>query len=153
MCYVANVGDSRAVMSGSNGKKLFPLSSDHKPDDKEETRRIEENGGHIYQTQAQTIQRNDKGEKQLVTIVGPHRVFPGRLSVSRTFGDIEAKVVAFGGNPRCVIADPEIKAFRIKKDHDFIAMGCDGIFDKLSSRDVIKVIWEAANKSQAKNIH
>jgi hypothetical protein len=23
--------------------------------------------------------------------LGPHRVFPGRLSVSRTFGDIEAK--------------------------------------------------------------
>jgi len=23
--------------------------------------------------------------------MGPHRVFPGRLSVTRTFGDIEAK--------------------------------------------------------------
>ena len=25
-------------------------------------------------------------------ILGPHRVFPGRLSVTRTFGDIEAKL-------------------------------------------------------------
>jgi len=24
--------------------------------------------------------------------MGPHRVYPGRLSVSRTFGDIEAKL-------------------------------------------------------------
>ena len=34
MCYIANVGDSRAIMSGNNGKKLFPLSRDHKPSDK-----------------------------------------------------------------------------------------------------------------------
>jgi len=26
-------------------------------------------------------------------------VLPGRLSVSRTFGDIEAKLERFGGNP------------------------------------------------------
>ena len=32
-------------------------------------------------------------------IIGPQRVLPGRLSVSRTFGDLEAKVSALGGNP------------------------------------------------------
>ncbi len=44
-------------------------------------------------------------------LLGPHRVFPGRLSVSRTFGDIEAKLPKFGGNPNCVIAEPDLKAF------------------------------------------
>lgn len=37
------------------------------------------------------------------------RVFPGRLSVSRTFGDIEAKNPRFGGNPNVIVCDPEVK--------------------------------------------
>ena len=45
MCYVANVGDSRGIMSGSHGKKLFPLSIDHKPNDEKELKRIKSNGG------------------------------------------------------------------------------------------------------------
>ena len=36
-------------------------------------------------------------------ILGPLRVFPGRLSVSRTFGDIEAKMEKFGGNSNVII--------------------------------------------------
>lgn len=66
-------------------------------------------------------------------ILGPVRVAPGRLSVSRTFGDIEAKVEKRGGNPNVVIATPEIKSFQIEDLHDFIVLACDGIFDKLSN--------------------
>jgi len=66
-------------------------------------------------------------------IFGPHRVYPGRLSVSRTFGDIEAKRAKYGGNPKVVISIPEIKSFKIEDSYDFILLGCDGIFDKLNS--------------------
>ena len=48
MCYVANVGDSRAVLSGEGGTRIFPLSRDHKPTDELERRRITEAGGQIY---------------------------------------------------------------------------------------------------------
>lgn len=44
---------------------------------------------------------------------GPMRVLPGRLSVSRTFGDIEAKLRKFGGIPGVIVADPDIKEFRL----------------------------------------
>lgn len=47
-CYVANVGDSRAIMSADNGKKLFLLSRDHRPDQEFENKRIHENNGSIY---------------------------------------------------------------------------------------------------------
>lgn len=49
MCYVANVGDSRAILSSCEGAKLFSLSRDHKPLDDDENRRIKAAGGRIYQ--------------------------------------------------------------------------------------------------------
>jgi protein phosphatase 2C family protein 2/3 len=48
MCYVANVGDSRAIMSVDGGEKILMLSKDHKPEDPDETHRIETHGGRIY---------------------------------------------------------------------------------------------------------
>ena len=48
MCYVANVGDSRAIMSADCGEKIFLLSTDHKPTEEVEMKRIIENGGKIY---------------------------------------------------------------------------------------------------------
>ena len=45
----ANVGDSRAVMAKfkNNHWTAFPLSLDHKPDEKKEMQRILSNGGRV----------------------------------------------------------------------------------------------------------
>jgi protein phosphatase 2C family protein 2/3 len=61
-------------------------------------------------------------------ILGPHRVIPGRLSVSRSFGDIEAKSIKHGGNPKVVTAEPEIVSFRIDNSMDFIVLGCNLVY-------------------------
>jgi len=47
-CYVANVGDSRAILSRNNGKLLIPITRDHKPCDELERRRIQNGGGSVY---------------------------------------------------------------------------------------------------------
>ena len=48
MCFVANVGDSRAILSGESGSRIFPLSRDHKPTDPHEQQRIFKAGGQVY---------------------------------------------------------------------------------------------------------
>jgi len=70
-------------------------------------------------------------------------VLPGRLSVSRTFGDPEAKLEYRGGNPNVVVCKPDVRIFKISKDHDFIILACDGIFDKMSNEDVSQCVWNS----------
>jgi protein phosphatase 2C family protein 2/3 len=78
---------------------------------------------------------------------GPVRVYPGRLSVSRTFGDIEAKLTKLGGVPGVIVAEPDIKGFKVSKEFDCIVMGCDGIFDKMSNKEIIDLVWASAKES------
>lgn len=132
ICYTANLGDSRAVMSANIGNKIYPLSKDHKPCEEGEVKRIIENGGKIYQS---------VGQVNSNTVLGPYRVFPGRLSVSRTFGDIEAKHPAYGGNEKVLISIPDVKAFKIHPEYEFIVIGSDGVFDKLSNKEVVQSAW------------
>ena len=49
---MANVGDSRAIMSTDQGKKLFLLYRDHRPNEDNETNRIVAHGGTVYETQS-----------------------------------------------------------------------------------------------------
>lgn len=74
------------------------------------------------------------------------RVIPGRLSVSRAFGDIEAKVESLGGKPGVVSAVPEITRIQVTDDLDFIALGSDGIFDRLSDQELIEGAWSAVRE-------
>lgn len=161
MCYIANLGDSRAIMSADEGSKIYVLSRDHKPTDEIEEHRITSNGGNVYQTQTLARPPNSGTANMLSggmftsptqILLGPHRVMPGRLSVSRTFGDIEAKKPQLGGNPNVVIATPDVKAFKIKDNHDFILLACDGIFDKMTNKECVDTVWRTVRRTQG-NIH
>lgn len=150
-CYVVNVGDSRAVLSYDSGRKVQPLSIDHKPWVESEKQRIYNSGGQIYQT-ATVASAGDQNTPPEI-IIGPIRVFPGRLSVSRTFGDTEAKIISKGGNPNVVIPLPEIQSFKLGKGHDYMILAWDGIFDKLSDKECVEWVWNSVYQNPTLDVH
>ncbi|KAL5228478.1 hypothetical protein ABZP36_016743 [Zizania latifolia] len=97
--YVANVGDSRAVMSKSG--KAIALSVDHKPNRRDERKRIESAGG-------------------VVMWSGTWRV-GGVLAMSRAFGNRLLK--------RFVVAEPEIQEQELDDDLEFLILASDGLWD------------------------
>ena len=65
---------------------------------------------------------------------GPKRIYPGRLAVSRAFGDIEAKVPRLGGMHGVLIAEPDVKKVRLDTRSGFLVLMCDGIIDHQTNR-------------------
>ena len=146
--YVANVGDSRAIISEKNGNNYLEITEDHKPNNPKEKIRIVKNGGHVYQSQT-IINGAEKENLNGQILLGPYRVLPGRLSVSRTIGDIEAKYENFGGNPNVIICEPDIFIYDLNKNKiDFFIMGCDGIFDQMSNDEIIDCAWMILNNNK-----
>ena len=132
-CIIANVGDSRLVIYKNN--KVFFSTEDHKPGSNIEKERIMKAGGKIYQTPSLfPLYQNGK------EIEIPWRVLPGRLSVSRTFGDVEAKNEKFGGNKNVIVALPDITEIELNEEFNLIVLGCDGIFDVLSNEEILECI-------------
>ena len=157
--YIANVGDSRCLVSMENGKKFIEVTKDHKPNSPNEVKRIKRYGGNIYQTET-VINNVNNLDLNGKILIGPYRVLPGRLSVSRTIGDAEAKLEKYGGNPNVVISEPEIFYYDLtRNDIDFFILGCDGIFDQISSNEVLDCAWMILNEKdnllikQCKDIH
>ena len=154
--YIANIGDSRAIMSINNGNKIRQLTVDHKPDNLIEFERAIKNGSKIYLddnddpdrdiTKLEFIKDKNELKKKLEEKLGSDedkvfRVYPSDLAVMRTVGDIKAKKKEFGGNPGTIINVPDIFIYDINSNDDFIVMGCDGIFDDLSNKEIVDAAW------------
>lgn len=134
--YIANTGDSRAFMSTNFGRKIVNLSIDHKPELETEKARIFRNGGYLYCTSTQIFKENEQKAMN-----GPIRVYPGRLTTSRSFGDIEAKYEKYGGLEGVLIVEPEVFCFS-SEGADFAVMGSDGLYEQLSNAEIASFIWQ-----------
>ena len=133
-----NIGDSRALLLSSDHKVLF-ATEDHKPNSPTEHLRIIKAGGSIYQNQM-NYELVQNGE---ILKNGPFRVFPGRLSVSRTIGDAEIKEEKFGGKKGIIIPTPDIMFIDNLDKAKYVVMGCDGIYDVLSNEEIATMFIEA----------
>lgn len=110
---IANCGDSRAVLS--RGGQAVALSTDHKPERKDETSRIECAGGKII-------------------LWDGYRV-GGFLALSRAIGDRILK--------RYVISEPEVTCVQRSSDDEVLILASDGLWDKLSNDVACRVARKA----------
>lgn len=107
---VANVGDGRAVIVRKSDHRL--LTRDHRLDDAEERRRIIEAGGEIE---------------------GPYVIRSGAgLMVTRSLGDTMFR-------PAGVIPSPDVISYSVTLDDLCLVVGCDGLWDVLSTAEVAQM--------------
>ncbi|EAS07106.2 protein phosphatase 2C containing protein (macronuclear) [Tetrahymena thermophila SB210] len=129
ICYIANLGDSRAVLfRQTNKEKLaIELSYDHKPTRPDERERIIRSGGKIEKLIHDGVP------------VGPYRVWaddegPG-IAMTRTLGDLQAKKIG-------LISEPEIQRIELTRQDKFIVIGSDGVWDVMSSAEVVGFVLQ-----------
>ena len=144
--YIANVGDSRAIIIKEPSKEkqknkdltwsYVQLSRDHKPSEKDEGERILKHGGEIQQLQ------NEAGEWE-----GPFRIYmkdeegPG-LAMSRSFGDVIGSILG-------VIAEPEVKEYIVDKEDKAIIIASDGLWEYVTNEEVTDIVKNLINKKDA----
>lgn len=115
--YVANAGDSRCVVC-RNGKAI-DMSLDHKPEDEEESARIINAGGRV-------------------TLDG--RV-NGGLNLSRAIGDHAYKMnLELPAEAQMISALPDVRKLVITTEDEFMVLACDGIWNYLSSEEVVDFV-------------
>ncbi|XP_031383373.1 probable protein phosphatase 2C 76 [Punica granatum] len=107
--YVANVGDSRTVISIAG--KAIPLSEDHKPNRIDERKRIESAGG-------------------VIMWAGTWRV-GGVLAMSRAFGNRMLK--------QYVVAEPEIQDQEVDEELELVILASDGLWDVVPNEDAVSI--------------
>ncbi|KFB50917.1 AGAP006171-PA-like protein [Anopheles sinensis] len=125
--YVANAGDSRCVVC-RNGQAL-EMSFDHKPEDTIEYERIEKAGGRV-------------------TLDG--RV-NGGLNLSRAIGDHGYKTnKSLPPQEQMISALPDIQHITVGPEDDFMVLACDGIWNFMSSDEVVQFVQERIHEPEAK---
>ncbi|KAH9625822.1 hypothetical protein KSS87_020476 [Heliosperma pusillum] len=110
---VANAGDCRAVLCRRGD--AIEMSEDHRPTTPSEKRRVEEMGGYV-----------EDG------------YLNGVLSVSRALGDWDMKLP--NGTASTLIAEPEVRQIILTEEDEFLIIGCDGIWDVMSSQQAVRVV-------------
>jgi protein phosphatase PTC2/3 len=110
---VANTGDCRAVLCRKG--VAVEMSRDHRANYVEECERVAASGGYI-----------EDG------------YLNGVLSVTRALGDWDMKTPSSSTSP--LIAEPEFQQTTLTEDDEFLIMGCDGIWDVMTSQHAVSIV-------------
>ncbi|KAF0933564.1 hypothetical protein E2562_018811 [Oryza meyeriana var. granulata] len=137
---VGNVGDSRCVLS-RNGQAIN-LSTDHKPNAVHEFLRIQRAGGQVL---TNTVPVIGIGQGGLITRLWDVPRVQGKLAVSRVIGYFELKQ---NKNEPMVICVPDINAVDITDDTEFLVIASDGIWDHMSSQEVVDFVHKELHSGE-----
>ena len=131
----ANTGDSRAVIGRMQSHDTWvslDLSKDHKPADPAEKSRIERAGGRVEPSKGELYADHTGNFQGPPRVWQPHEATPG-LAMSRSLGDTTASELG-------VIPDPDVTWLRLSRDDKFLILASDGIWEFLSSEQVVDII-------------
>ena len=140
---VSHVGDSRMCVgqvhreaSSEKQIKVVQLTSDHKPERRDEHLRIRSSGGRVGPSSSAV---DPQYATMRVWSAHPAVHGPG-LAVSRAFGDAVAHSCG-------VISVPEVRVRSIQPEDRWFMIGSDGVWDVMSLADVGEVIERAATRN------
>eukprot|EP00727_Mastigamoeba_balamuthi_P005533 m51a1_g16 hypothetical protein (287) ;mRNA; f:82410-83796 len=137
---VGNAGDSRCVLGTREGAAVA-MSADHKPDAPGERARIEASGHTV--------------EEQVVLEAGK-RVkiarIDGQVACSRGLGDADFKDYGLEPAEQAISCVPDVRERDLDAATDwFLILGCDGLWDVVSSEDAVKYVAARLPKGPATN--
>ncbi|KAK3152746.1 hypothetical protein QOZ80_2BG0163000 [Eleusine coracana subsp. coracana] len=141
--YIANTGDSRAVIAEKQGDDIVAvdLSIDQTPYRSDELERVKECGARVLtldqiegiknaDVQCWGTEESDDGDPPRLWV--QHGMYPG-TAFTRSIGDSIAESIG-------VVADPEIFILDLNSSHPFFVLASDGVFEFLSSQTVVDII-------------
>ncbi|XP_021723591.1 protein phosphatase 2C and cyclic nucleotide-binding/kinase domain-containing protein-like [Chenopodium quinoa] len=141
--YVANAGDSRAVVAQRRGKDLVAvdLSIDQTPFRNDELERVKLSGARVLtldqieglknpDVQSWGTEEDDDGDPPRLWV--QNGMYPG-TAFTRSLGDSIAETIG-------VVANPEIVVMELSPDYPFFVLASDGVFEFLSSQTVVDMV-------------
>lgn len=141
--YVANVGDSRAVIAVKDGNRILAedLSLDQTPFRKDEYERVKVCGARVLSVdqveglkdpniQTWGNEESQGGDPPRLWV--QNGMYPG-TAFTRSVGDSTAEKIG-------VVADPEVAVVQLTPNHLFFVVASDGVFEFLSSQAVVDMV-------------
>ncbi|KAL0785270.1 hypothetical protein Bca101_001516 [Brassica carinata] len=127
--YVANVGDSRTIVSKAG--KAIALSDDHKPNRSDERKRIESAGGVIMWA----------GTWRVGGVLAMSRAFGNRMLKQFVIAEPEIQVTASNSS---IMLSPEGVMFvlldlEIDHEAEFLVLASDGLWDVVPNEDAVSL--------------
>lgn len=134
---LSNTGDSRAVLCRDGQAAL--CTEDHKPDVPTERARIEASGGFI--------------EEEVASIHGVGYRVNGNLNLSRALGDLRYKDPFSPPEKHIICGVPDTQSVTWQHGVDeFMIMACDGVWECMSSQQVVNFVRSRLPPPGAKRI-